>query len=73
MGHILDLLTIGVISKTPMVMPDGTIAIRDTANIAMTIDERISDGYYFAKTIRRFEYFLQHPEELEKSSKPGKI
>jgi hypothetical protein len=66
-------MTIGVISKTPMVMPDGTIAIRDTANIAMTIDERISDGYYFAKTIRRFEYFLQHPEELEKSSKPGKI
>jgi pyruvate/2-oxoglutarate dehydrogenase complex dihydrolipoamide acyltransferase (E2) component len=46
-------VTIGAIQKIPMVMSDGTTAIRDTINLAITVDERISDGYYFAKTVRR--------------------
>lgn len=62
-------VTIGAIEKTPLVMSDGTIAVRDTVNLAVTIDERISDGYYFAKTIRRVKFLVEHPEELEKVSK----
>lgn len=65
-------MTIGVVSKTPKVMPDGTIAIRDTCNVALTLDERIADGYYFSRTIKRFQNIIEHPEELEKTSKPGK-
>jgi hypothetical protein len=65
--------TIGVVSKAPVVMSDGTIAVRDVMNIGLTMDERISDGYYFTKTIKRFQYFLEHPLELEKPSSPGKV
>jgi len=63
-------MTIGVITKAPVVLPDGTLGIHDAINIALTIDERISDGFYFARTINRFQYLLEHPEELEKSSTP---
>ena len=62
-------ITIGASQKTPTVMPDGTIQARDTVNLAITIDERISDGYYFAKTIKRLQYLIEHPEELEKPLK----
>lgn len=65
-------VTIGEVQKTPLVMSDGTIAVRDTVNLAITIDERISDGYYFAKTIRRLKFLIEHPEELEKVSKPNR-
>lgn len=63
-------LTVGVISKVPMVMPDKTIAIREVFNLGVTADERICDGFYFAKTMKRFQYFLEHPRELEKPSVP---
>ena len=61
-------VTIGAVSKTPLAMPDGTIAARDVVNLGITIDERISDGYYYAKTIKRLQYLIEHPEELEKPS-----
>ena len=62
-------MTIGMVQKAPVVAPDGTLAIKDTVNIALTIDERISDGFYFAKTIKRFRYLLEHPDELEKPAR----
>ena len=61
-------VTIGAAAKTPLVMPDGTIAPRDVVNLGITIDERISDGYYYAKTIKRLQYLIEHPEELENPS-----
>ncbi|MDW7655653.1 MAG: 2-oxo acid dehydrogenase subunit E2 [Bacillota bacterium] len=62
-------MTIGVAEKVPAVASDGSIAVRDVVNIAFTIDERISDGYYFARSMKRFRYFLEKPEELEKAAK----
>jgi pyruvate/2-oxoglutarate dehydrogenase complex dihydrolipoamide acyltransferase (E2) component len=71
-GTTSTFMTIGVAAKAPVVTSDGAIEIRDMMNIGFTLDERISDGYYFAKTIKRFQYFLEHPEELSKPSKAGK-
>lgn len=34
--------------------------------ITITFDERIADGFYFAKSIRLTKYMLEHPEELFK-------
>jgi hypothetical protein len=72
-GTTSAFITVGVVSKAPLVMPDGSIAVRDVMNIAFTLDERISDGYYFAQTIKRFTHLLEHPAELELPSEPGKI
>lgn len=65
-------MTIGVVHKAPVVMPDGSLAVREVLNIALTLDERISDGFYFAKTIKRFQHLLENPTELETPAVPGK-
>ena len=72
-GTTSAFLTVGVVKKAPLVMPDGTLAVRDVMNIAVTLDERISDGYYFAQTLKRFTHLLEHPAELELPSEPIKI
>lgn len=65
--------TIGVIKKEPRVMPDGTIAVRDIMNVAVTLDERIGDGFYYSMALKRFVEILENPEELEKPSTPGEL
>ena len=64
-------MTIGLMHRVPVVMPDSTIAPREVLNIALTLDERISDGYYFAKTIKRFQYYMENPAELDKPAAPA--
>ena len=39
--------------------------MRDTLQIGITLDERIADGYYYAKSIKLFKHLLEHPELLE--------
>ncbi len=40
--------------------------MREMVDLGITIDERLADGYYYAKSIKLLQYLLQHPEELEK-------
>lgn len=37
---------------------------RDKIDMTITIDERIADGFYFAKSLKLLKYFLEHPEML---------
>ncbi len=37
---------------------------RSTVPMTVTIDERIADGFYFAKSLRIIKYLLENPEEL---------
>ena len=60
------MLTIGVLHKEPHVMPDGSVEIRDMIEIGATLDERIADGFYFAKSLKLIEYIFAHPEMLDK-------
>ncbi len=62
-------ITIGKLHKEQVVNDDGVPEIRDIISIGATVDERIADGFYFAKSIRLIEEILQHPEELEKPLK----
>ncbi len=59
------MITVGVIRKEPRVMPDGTVAARDMVTLGLTADERIADGFYFARSLKLAEYLLQHPALLE--------
>ncbi len=69
-GTTAVFLTIGVSQKVPKVMPDGTIAVREVVNLAVTLDERIGDGFYYSRSLQRFKQILEHPEELEKPFVP---
>ena len=56
---------IGMIKKRPYYDDDGNVTMRQSVNISLTIDERIADGYYYAKTVRLFKTLLENPELLE--------
>lgn len=58
-------LVIGEKHLAPQIMPDGTSAVREVLPLGITLDERIADGYYYAKTIRLFKYLLTHPYLLD--------
>ena len=51
--------------KIPFFKDDGTYEMKDSINIGFTIDERIADGFYFAKSIELFKHIILHPELLD--------
>ncbi|MBO4743428.1 MAG: hypothetical protein J5533_07330 [Bacteroidales bacterium] len=44
---------------------DGTYELRNTIKLGLTIDERIADGTYFAKTIKLVRKMFANPELLD--------
>lgn len=52
----------------PFYNEDGTFEMKPTIRLCFTIDERIADGFYFAKSIKYFNHLLQHPELLEQDA-----
>ncbi len=59
------MVTVGTLHKEEMVMPDGTKEIRDVIDLGATLDERIADGFYFARSLRLIKYIFAHPELLD--------
>lgn len=49
----------------PLWHEDGTYELRNTIKLGMTIDERIADGTYFAKSVRLVRKIFAHPELLD--------
>ncbi len=60
------MITIGTIRKEQKLMPDGTSQIRDVVDIGATLDERIADGFYFARSLKLVRFICAHPELLER-------
>ncbi|MCQ2530602.1 MAG: 2-oxo acid dehydrogenase subunit E2 [Lachnospiraceae bacterium] len=56
---------VGEIKKTSYVKEDGTVGVKETVDLGLTVDERLADGYYCAKSIRLLEKLLANPELLE--------
>ena len=56
---------IGEKKLTPVYSADGSVEMRETVDLGLTIDERIADGYYYAKTVRLLKKLLENPELLE--------
>ncbi|MBR2189605.1 MAG: 2-oxo acid dehydrogenase subunit E2 [Eubacterium sp.] len=60
------MITIGTLHKEEVIMPDGTKQIRDIVDIGATLDERIADGFYFAKSLKLIRHIFANPELLER-------
>lgn len=58
-------VTVGERKKRPFFNEDGTFAMKDSVTLGFTIDERLADGYYYAKTVRLLKYLIEHPELLD--------
>ena len=64
-GTCSIMITIGKAHKEQKYMYDGTWQERDVINCTFTIDERLADGFYYAKSLRIIKYLLENPKALE--------
>ena len=60
------MITIGTIHDEEVLMPDGSKQIRKMVDIGATLDERIGDGFYFARSLKLVQYLCSHPELLDR-------
>jgi len=58
-------ITIGEIKKEYVMDKTGTVHEKNFVELGITIDERIADGFYFAKSFDMLKHFLTHPHLLE--------
>lgn len=59
------MITIGTLHKDEVTMPDGHREIRDVIDVGATLDERIADGFYFARSLKLIKHIFAHPEMLD--------
>ena len=64
-GTCSMVVTIGTMHPEKVPMADGTEQTRIRVPATVTLDERIADGFYFAKSLRLTKYMLEHPAVLE--------
>ena len=57
--------TIGTTHNALKYGDDGQEHVREVVDMQVTLDERIADGFYFARSLKLISYLLEHPEELE--------
>lgn len=63
-GTTSIVITIGEIKKEHYINDEGKISVKETVVIGVTVDERISDGFYFAKSAKILDYICENPELL---------
>ncbi len=59
------MVTIGTLHKEEIIMPDGSKQVRDVVDFCATLDERIADGFYFARSLKLVRHIFAHPEMLD--------
>lgn len=64
-GTTSVLITIGTMRKVNTLQADGTVVTRDVVDIGATLDERIADGFYFARSLKLIQHICAHPEMLD--------
>ena len=65
-GTASTFAVIGKIHKEPCVDGKNRVVIRDLVNVTFTMDERVSEGYYYARSILLFQTLLEEPWLLER-------
>ncbi len=58
-------VVVGQYGKIPF-FENEQVTFKDGVELGFTIDERIADGFYFAKSIKMLQLFLEQPELLER-------
>jgi hypothetical protein len=64
-GTVPVFATIGRVKKG-IVVVDGAPAVRDVVSVKYSLDERIADGFYCARSLELLKEMLEKPESLER-------
>jgi len=59
------LLTIGTLHQEEVLAEDGHKEIRTLLPFTAILDERIADGFYFARSLKLVKHIMLHPEMLD--------
>ncbi len=59
-------MIIGKKKRRPVYDINGNVTMKKQIDLSMTIDERIADGYYYARTLKLLKKLIENPELLEK-------
>ena len=63
------MMAIGTIRQKEVIGADGEREIREVVDLGVTIDERIADGFYFARSLKIIQHLLSNPELLDRPLK----
>ena len=66
-GNVPVFIAFGAKRKAYELSRTGEVLKTLYIDIAVVTDERICDGFYFASAFRKFDYYMKHPEKLEKA------
>ena len=61
-------ITSGRIRKEQVIDRMGNNSIEDVLKVCFSIDERISEGFYYSRVIKMFRKLVENPELLEKQT-----
>ena len=64
-GSCSSLATMGEIKDEEVIMENGKKEVRKLCEFGINLDERIGDGYYFAKSVKMLQFIFDNPELLE--------
>jgi len=62
-GNVPIFVCIGKIKPMPVVR-DGEVVVRQVAEVKVTYDERIEDGFNGSLGLDRFQYYMENPEKM---------
>ncbi|MDO4572399.1 MAG: 2-oxo acid dehydrogenase subunit E2 [Clostridia bacterium] len=58
-------VVVGAKHMVPFYDDKGNVEMRPALNLGITLDERIADGYYYARTVRLLRQLLEQPALLD--------
>ena len=59
-------VVVGEKARKPVFHEDGTFEMHMMLDVGITLDERIADGYYYARTVRLLKKLIENPELLDR-------
>ena len=63
-GSASVFVSVGRVARQPVVDEDDRVAVRSCVDLVYTLDERASDGFYFARTAEVFRRLVADPDLL---------
>lgn len=67
-GSCSSLATMGEIKKEEIINSKDKKEVRNICEFGINFDERVADGYYFAKSVKLIQYIFDNPELLEEDA-----
>lgn len=58
-------VVVGEKKPTPFCREDGSVEVKEALDLGITVDERITDGYYYSRSVALVRKLLENPKLLD--------